>query len=324
MISRVDKATIGLFFRLKKLMSIYLSDGWVDMRFTLEQLRLFTSIAETSSFSATARQVGKAQSAVSTAVANLELELGVDLFSREGHKPHLTVAGKALLEEARAILMRAQVLEERAFGFTQQVEAELVVAVDDAIPLAAIGAILGKWQEEYPSVELRLIRLPVQDAPERLIAGTLDLALLPVQPNYSQDLAFQRIGQLRMVEVARSDHPLARRHGIGFAELSDHRQLVYAPHGQTISTSEYVISPQRSVTESYAALLVLLEEGLGWAMVPYRLVSKALSDGRLVDLNLEAYPFTPWWVGIDLLWCRRRALGRAGQALRAELSRTPI
>lgn len=294
------------------------------MQFTLEQLRLFVGVAEVGSFSAAARRLGKVQSAVSTAVANLELDLGVELFSREGHKPCLTVAGEVLLEEARAVLMRAQALEERAFGFTRQVEAELVIAVDDAIPLTAIGAALRDWQGEYPGVELRLTRLPMQEAPERLMAGTLDLALLPVQANYPRDLAFQRIGQLRMVEVARPEHPLARRRGIGFAELADHRQLVYAPHGQAISTSEYVISPQRYVCESYAALLALLGEGLGWAMVPHRLVAEALADGRLVELDLAAYPFTPWLVGVDLLWCRRRGLGRAGLALREQLARAPL
>lgn len=296
----------------------------IDMNFTLEQLRYFVSVAEAGSFSAAARRIGKVQSAVSTAVANLELDLGVELFDREGHKPCLTGAGEALLEEARAVLMRAQALEERAFGFTQHVEAELVIAVDDAIPLTAIGAVLGDWQREYPRVELRLTRLPMQEAPERLVAGTLDLALLPVQANYHRELAFQRIGQLRMVEVARPEHPLARRQVIGFAELADHRQLVYAPHGHAISTSEYVISPQRYVCESYAGLLALLREGLGWAIVPYRLVAESLDDGELVELELAAYPFTPWLVGVDLLWCRHRALGRAGQALRNLLTCVPL
>lgn len=294
------------------------------MRFTLEQLRLFVSVSETGSFSATARQLGRAQSAVSTAVANLELDLGVELFSRERHKPRLTVTGEALLVEARAVLLRAQALEERAFGFTRQVEAELVIAVDDAIPLTAIGTALGDWQEEYPAVELRFIRLPMQEAPKKLITGGLDLALLPVQANYPRDIAFQRIGQLRMVEVARPDHPLAERNDISFAELADYRQLVYSPHGQAISTSEYVISPQRYVCESYTALLLLLEEGLGWAMVPHRLVAEALSRGRLIELGLAAYPFTPWLVGVDLLWCRHRSLGRGGQALRKRLTQVPL
>lgn len=294
------------------------------MNFTLEQLRIFVTVAEAGSFSAAARCLGKVQSAVSTAIANLEVDLGVELFVREGYRPRLSAPGEALLEEARAVLMRARALEERAYGFTQSLEAELTVAVDDAIPLTAIGEPLSGWQESFPSVELRLTRLPMPEVPERLLKGSLDLALMPVQANYPRDLAFQRIGQLHMVEVATPEHPLAGREGIGFAELADHRQLVYAPHGRSISTSEYVISPRRYVTESYAGLLALLEQGLGWAMVPRRLVAEALADGRLVELKLAAYPFTPWVVGVDLLWCRSRGQGRAGQALRRALAQAPL
>ena len=70
---------------------------------TLDQLRVFLLVAEQGSFSAAARSLRRAQSAVSYAIGNLERVLGVLLFEREGRRPSLTEAGRSLLSETRAI-----------------------------------------------------------------------------------------------------------------------------------------------------------------------------------------------------------------------------
>ncbi|MCX7078033.1 MAG: LysR family transcriptional regulator, partial [Pseudomonas sp.] len=73
----------------------------MSVQWNLEQIHLFVSVAEQRSFSAVARDQRKAQSAVSSAIALLEEDLGVSLFDRSsGRQPKLTEAGHALLEEA--------------------------------------------------------------------------------------------------------------------------------------------------------------------------------------------------------------------------------
>ena len=86
----------------------------MNMQWNLEQLRLFVSVAELRSFSAVARQQRKAQSAISSAIALLEEDLGVSLFERSsGRQPKLTEAGSALLQEAREILRQCDRLNGR-------------------------------------------------------------------------------------------------------------------------------------------------------------------------------------------------------------------
>jgi len=73
-------------------------------QWNLEQLRTFLRVAELRSFSAVAREQRKAQSAISSAIALLETDLGVTLFERSsGRQPKLTENGSALLEDARAV-----------------------------------------------------------------------------------------------------------------------------------------------------------------------------------------------------------------------------
>ena len=87
------------------------------MEWSLEQIRVFVSVAEQRSFSAVARESRRAQSAVSSAVALLEADLGVSLFDRSsGRQPRLTEAGSALLEEARELLRQCDRLDGRAMA----------------------------------------------------------------------------------------------------------------------------------------------------------------------------------------------------------------
>ena len=87
----------------------------VQPQWSLEQVRLFVEVAERRSFSAVARVAGRAQSAVSNAIALLESDLGLVLFERSsGRQPQLTEAGAALLEDARELLRQCERLEGRA------------------------------------------------------------------------------------------------------------------------------------------------------------------------------------------------------------------
>ena len=81
---------------------------------TLDQLRVLAAIAETGSFTAAARRLKRAQSAISHAVATLEGELQLSLFDRSERKPRLTEAGLTVLADARLAIARIEQLKTRA------------------------------------------------------------------------------------------------------------------------------------------------------------------------------------------------------------------
>lgn len=92
------------------------------MNLSLDSVQLLVAVADSGSFSAAARQLGKAQSAVSTAIAHLEVDLGLTLFDRSGRLPRLTAHGERMLAEARALLAQQ--------GQWQAVAAELAAGVE--------------------------------------------------------------------------------------------------------------------------------------------------------------------------------------------------
>jgi len=92
---------------------------------TLDQLHVLATVAESGSFSATARHLNRAQSVISYTIANLEVQLGLPLFTRDGHRPVLTEAGRALVADARRVGLLVDELRARAAALRRGLEAEL-------------------------------------------------------------------------------------------------------------------------------------------------------------------------------------------------------
>jgi DNA-binding transcriptional LysR family regulator len=101
---------------------------------TLDQMRVLVAVAETGSFSAAARRLGRVQSAISQSIQALETALGVPLFIREGKVPQLNEAGRVILEDARRLIQGAETMKARAESISAEVEPELTLAVDAIFP----------------------------------------------------------------------------------------------------------------------------------------------------------------------------------------------
>ncbi|MBN9554939.1 MAG: LysR family transcriptional regulator, partial [Alphaproteobacteria bacterium] len=119
---------------------------------SLDQIAVFLAIVETGSFAAAARKLGRATSAVSYAIANLENQLGLELFLRAGAaKPRLTDAGRAILSDSRGIAMALDGLIAKARGLTQGLEAEVSLVVDVMLPAKLVVKALEEFRHTFPT-----------------------------------------------------------------------------------------------------------------------------------------------------------------------------
>ncbi|SOY70830.1 LysR family transcriptional regulator [Cupriavidus taiwanensis] len=294
------------------------------MELSFDNVAVFVAAAREKSFSATARRLGRAQSAISTAIGDLEVDLGVVLFDRSGRYPVLTPAGEALLDEAEAILSRCESLKERAGALSGVAQTQLALAVEDAVPLAMLAPVLARLPARYPGVRLNLLQPCTKGVLEMVLDGEAEFGLGCTRPNYPAHIGFCRLGHVTLMNVAHRDHPLARMEGIRFAQLADHLQLLLPAQVAHLQTSEYLKCPKRWHLQSQVALIDLLRQGIGWSMVPRRLIAAELASGELVELRLAAYPFTEWTAGLDLLWNAEANTGVVGAWLKAEIMRTRI
>src|SRR6266446_1765404 len=103
---------------------------------SIDQLLVLLAVVEAGSFTAAAKRLRRATSAVSYAIDTLEAQLGLSLFDRgTTRKPKLTQQGEAIVSEARAVAHSIETLRARVRGFLDELEPELSLAVDSSSPV---------------------------------------------------------------------------------------------------------------------------------------------------------------------------------------------
>ena len=114
---------------------------------SLDQLRVFDAIHEHGSFTAAAKQLRRATSALSYSVKTLEESLGLMLFDRSQHRATLTAEGQLLVAEARKVLERSAEFERAASRLREGWEPRLVFVVDGLVPLGPIMRAVRSFKE---------------------------------------------------------------------------------------------------------------------------------------------------------------------------------
>ena len=257
---------------------------------TLDQLRLFLAVVDAGGFSAAARALRRAQSAVSYGIANLERQLGTALFDRSGRKPVLTTAGQELSAEARAVCAQVDRLRARAHGIAQGVEPRLAIAVDPMFPLPALVDALREFRLKFPTVSL-LLRIEALGAVAELVAdGVCSVGIGAAVPRWPAGLERRPLARITMLNVAAKSHPLAAYRGpIPSSVVRDHVQIVLADRSKLTGNYEINVYSERQwrvldLTTKHA----LLRAGLGWGGMPIHVVSDDLARKRLARLHIEA------------------------------------
>ncbi|MBB3213399.1 DNA-binding transcriptional LysR family regulator [Herbaspirillum sp. Sphag1AN] len=292
------------------------------MRYSLDQLEVFVLVTQTGGFSAAARKLGKTQSTISSAIANLEADWGVQLFDRSSKLAVLTAAGQALLIQAKEILERCKVLEGQVSSLNLGVETALTLSIE--LPYSVVVAPLNEFAQRFEHVSVH-IRPPHEGNFSTLVhEGLATLGMGFAQANYPDDLAFTQLGRLVLTHVVCKEHPLASLGKVRFSDLHVHRRLAFSAHSHGLSTSEYLDATCCWRAGSYLTLLEMTRAGLGWTTLPRQLILAELARGELVELDLTAYPHTDWQVGIDLVWKKAEPLGIAAAWLKQRLEQQAI
>jgi DNA-binding transcriptional LysR family regulator len=269
---------------------------------TLDQLRIFLTIVDTGSFAGAARTLGRAVSVISYGVANLEAQLGVSLFDREGtRKPQLTMAGRALLAEARAIAQGVDGLRAKVKGLLDGLEAEVDLAVDVMVPPERLAAVLRGFAAEFPTVQLRLHVEALGAISAMVLAGTATIGISGPLATEVPEIDGKVAGATLLVPVAAPDHPLGRMTEILPGAGRDYIQLVLSDRSGTTAGRDFgVVSPKTWRLADLGAKHALLREGIGWGNMPLPMIEGDLAAGTLVRLAMPdhpggAYRFTAIW-----------------------------
>jgi DNA-binding transcriptional LysR family regulator len=255
---------------------------------SIDQLLVLLAVEEEGSFTAAARRLGRATSAVSYAIDTLEQQLGLSLFDRgTTRKPKLTREGEAVVSEARAVAFSVETLRARVRGFLDHLEPEVSLVVDSLLPRDRLTRLLRDFNRQFPTVPVRLLVETLGGVERALRDGH---ARIGVGSQLHMTMTgFRRtdIAAVRLIPVAAATHPLARATDAAPREASDFIQLILSERPAADGRDFGVVSLNSWRIGDLAVKHALLLAGLGWGGMPEPAVRDDIAAGRLVQLNLR-------------------------------------
>lgn len=142
----------------------------------LDQLHTFVTIADTGSFTRTANEVHRTQSAVSMQMRRLEERIGKTLFEKDGRSNRLTEDGEKLLAYARRLIRLNR--ETLAAFDDNSLEGHIRIGVPDDYAEPFLPEIMARFARSNPRVELSVICEDTHRLREHIKRGNLDIALV--------------------------------------------------------------------------------------------------------------------------------------------------
>lgn len=290
------------------------------MKPSADTLSAFAEAATLGSFSAAARKLGKSQSTVSTAIANLEIDLGLSLFDRSSRKPTLTEHGRVVLAQVHDILAANDRLARAAHALAGGLESRLIVAWSDMYQSDRFADILIAFEKTFPHLEFECLIAEHGDAVDLVQTGRAHIGVVAAQPSYPADVGAALMAEPSDVALyAAPTHPLATLTDITPDVLAQHRELRLNTYQQAATEGPAPLSSGSWSAPSYPMLMELAVLGFGWAAIPRWMVSR-FARTSLQPLQARGWPQR---VPIDAVWSRQRPLGQAGTWLLQEMLAGP-
>ncbi len=285
------------------------------------QLQYFIAVAETGSFTAGAQRARVVQSAASTAVRQLERELGCSLFVR-GRRIALTPEGEALLPRAREVLAALDAATAAVAATRGLVTGTVSLGMMNHLAAFDLAGLLASFRRKHPAVVVhaRQTATGSRGSLDALRRGDLDLALVSTATETISGVRLRYLDSEPLRFVCHRSHPVAEAGTIRLERIVG-EAFIDSPVGwgnRAVIDGAFAAAGLRRTVQTEATDFdlgqALVGEQLGVMFVPASAVSM---DPRLVALDVE--PSLTWTV--RLAQSASRPLSAAAAALAAELER---
>lgn len=269
----------------------------------LRELHCFEVLAEELHFARAAERLGLAQSGVSRLIAGLETDLGGKLFNRgKRSQVSLTTTGALFLPEARAILRQAERGESlgkrAARGEVGRLEIGFVAS---AAWDGTASALVRRYHEAAPEVEIHLREMETPRQLEEIAAGRLDLGFLRARADYPVEVRVTPLKRDALLLALPAHSHLARSPALTPDMLKGQKFIL--PHFgeeagflarlQTLGQAGGFVPEFLTPVRDFITVLTAVGAGLGLGLIPEPAKSLGLPgvvlrqiDGITLDSSL--------------------------------------
>lgn len=270
------------------------------MNITIRQLKVFHEVARLRSYTQASKMLHLTQPAVSMQIKQLEENVGLALFARQGKEFLLTDAGEEIRLMSHSIL---QQIEETSYnleqmGAGQQGKLRLAVATTVAVVATRL---IAQFNKLYPALSLHFTVTNREGLIDLLDGNDTDIVIMG-QPPDNPLLDTQIFMTNPLVVIAPPGHPLSgKRKPVSLKQLFEYDFILREPNSGTRLSVERFLNAQGKTLQSSMemnsndAIKQSVAEGLGLGFVSIHTVEQELQQGRVNIINTVGFPLRRTW-----------------------------
>lgn len=237
-------------------------------------MRYFLEVANLLHVTEAAKRLHIAQPALTQNMQQLESELGVQLFRREGRRLTLTEAGRVFRTEAERSLRQFSHAQRAAQRAARGEVGTLVLGFQSTSGLAVVPQLVQRFRSAYPEVEVVLSEMGTAAQQKALLAGEIDAGLM--YTTRTEEFAYRELIPESLVIALPEDHRLASRDSIALKDLADETLILPSPtvsevlyHAVLAECAESAFQPRKLQEVATAqTALGLVSAHFGVAVLP--------------------------------------------------------
>lgn len=272
----------------------------------LRHLRYFVAVAEQENVSRAALNLHVSQPGVSRQIHDLEEELGFKLFERNAKALKLTAAGRKFLEEARAVLLRADDAVKNARAVATGADGEIHIGYAPSLTIQILPRALRTFRSKFPGTRVSLHDLSTDEMLAGLRAGKLQVTLMarPARKMLT-GVHFQELARYPICAALPPNHPLANSKTVSIEQLDKEPLIAYSrkDYPEYHDLLDKLFGKHKpGVAEEHdgvTSIIAAVESGRGIALVPQCVQSLAGPRVSLMPLSPapEPIPVGAAWTG---------------------------
>jgi DNA-binding transcriptional LysR family regulator len=288
------------------------------MNITFRQLRVFTEVAQLGSMARAAETLHLTPPAVSMQIKEIENQVGLPLFDRNGRAVTLSTAGEYFLVHAKRLLSALKDADH-AMARLKRVEHGLLTIGMVSTAKYFVPHLLARFRQDHPGVDMRL---RVTGNREQLVAlmsaGDVDLSIMGRPPREVATRS-ESFAAHPLVFIAPPDHPLAKRSDLPVAALEG-LPFIAREHGSGTRAAmegffaEHRFEPRIAMEmSSNETIKQAVMAGLGLSFLSLHTVGLELNNGLLQVLDVSGTPLMRMW---NVVHMGSKVLSPAAEAFR--------
>ncbi len=266
---------------------------------TFRQLRFFNAVARHLSFAKAAELMHVSAPAVTMQIKELEAEVGMPLFERQGRKVSLTTTGEYMLVYSRKMLALLKDAEDAAARLQRIETGNLTIGLVGTTTYF-IPALLNQFLKEHEGIEVKLLVGNRRELVQWLQNSEVDIAIMGKAPDELPTRA-EPFAANPLVFVASPEHPLAGESGLRAEDLRQQSFIVREPGSGTRNAMESFFAqarmqPRYSMElQSNDAIKQAVMANLGLGFLSLHTIALELQTKKLCVLQVNGAPLVRAW-----------------------------